>query len=468
MRTLVITVALTLNLWGQSAPLKTPPGIAFDAWLNAFNSGDRSRVEAYLAKYEPKHKEMAERMLDLQSRVGGFDLIKIESVEGLRLEALVKERTGGNYAQVSLELADAATMEIMQMEVRLVPPPMETPSAARMTPVEGLKALEGRASDLAGRDKFSGALLVATNGNIQLEKAYGLADRERKQANTVDTRFRIGSMNKMFTATAILQLVGQGKIDLAAPVGKYLKAYPNAEVANKVTVRHLLTHTGGTGDIFTPEYEQRRLEIRDPKDYIRLFGSRGIEFEPGTKWAYSNYGFILLGAIIESVSGVPYYEYVRKNIFLPAGMTSTDSLPETELSSQVSKGYLLKGNAWASNADTLPARGTPAGGGYSTTRDLYRFAEALLSGKLLPAALLQQMTTRQAAAPQMPPGASYGFGMNVSENPRRIGHGGGAPGMNGELRIYPASKTIVVVLANLDPPVATQLAAYYEQIMPLP
>lgn len=467
MRTLTLLLALTIGLWGQTTPPDTPPGLAFSAWLQAFNSGDRAKVAVYLDKYEPKHKERMEMMLDLRGQTGGFDVVKIERVEGLRIEALLKERVGGNYARASLEVADAKTLEVKDLELRLVPPPPpDAPAAKRMTQADSLKALDARATELAGRDTFSGAVLVSANGSIQMEKAYGKGDRERNQSNTLDTKFRIGSMNKMFTSAAVLRLVGEGKIDLAAPVGKYLKAYPNSDVANKVTIRHLLTHTGGTGDIFTPEYAKLRLEIRDPKDYIRLFGSRGPDFAPGTKWSYSNYGFILLGAIVESVSGMSYYDYVRKSIFQPAGMTATDSLPETEVAANLSKGYMGQPGAWKGNIETLPARGTPAGGGYSTVRDLYRFAEALMSGKLIQAELLKEMTSRQASAPQMPPGTAYGFGMIVAEKARRFGHGGGAPGMNGELRIYPASRTVVVVLANIDPPVATQLADYYEQIMP--
>jgi D-alanyl-D-alanine carboxypeptidase len=469
MRLLTMLMTLTACVWSQTPTPDTPVGVAFAAWLTAFNSGDQAKVEAYLAQFEPRHKERVEMMLGLQKQTGGFDVVKQKSVDALRMEALVKERTGGNYAQAEMEIADGKTMEVKSFEVRLVPPPSETAAVetgpvGRMPQQDAVKAVEGKAAEWAKQDKFSGAVLVAGKGAVLLEKAYGKADREKGQDNTVETKFRIGSMNKMFTATAILQLVGEGKVELSAPIGKYLKGYPNSEVASKVTVRHLLTHTGGTGDIFTPEYEQNRKQVGVPKDYIQLFGKRGLEFEPGSRWAYSNYGFILLGAIVESVTGDSYYEYVREKIFLPLGMTGTDSRPEVEVASQISKGYMRGGGGWTGNAETLPLRGTPAGGGYSTVRDLYRFANGLMSGKLMPLELVKEMSSKQAATPRR--GDSYGFGMIVGDKPTRFGHGGGAPGMNGELRIYPGSKTIVVVLANLDPPTATQLADYYEQMMP--
>lgn len=473
MRTFTGILALTLCLRGQATLPETPAGKVFDAWLQAFNSGDRAKVAAYLDKYEPNDKGQIDMILQDRTQSGGLEVLKVESSAPLRLELLMKERTRGNHLRVNFQLVDSAALEVKSIELRPMPPPArqgarnDAPRAARLATHEAaLKALDEKASELAAKDEFSGSVLVAVNGDVRLEKAYGKADRDRNQPNTIDTRFRIGSMNKMFTATAILQLVGQGKIDLSAPVGKYLKGYLNADVANKVTVRHLLTHTGGTGDIFTPEYEKRRREIRDTKDYIGLYGSRGLEFEPGSDWAYSNYGFILLGAIVESVSGVSYYDYVRKHIFEPAGMKSTDSLPESEIATKVSKGYIRGENGWTGNAERLPVRGTSAGGGYSTVRDLHRFAEALLAGKLVKPELVEQMTSKQAADSRMPPGAGYGFGMMVSGNPRRFGHGGGAPGMNGELRIHPDSKTIVVVLANIDPPSATELALYYGRIMP--
>jgi D-alanyl-D-alanine carboxypeptidase len=133
--------------------------------------------------------------------------------------------------------------------------------------------------------------------------------------------------------------------------------------------------------------------------------------------------------VIEKVSGVPYYEYVRKHVFEPAGMRATDSLPETDALAKRSVGYMRKNGAWVSSADTLPWRGSSAGGGYSTVGDLFRFAQALCSGKLIKPDLFAQMTSKQAGDPQMPPGSGYGFGMMVSEEPqgKRFGHDGGAP-----------------------------------------
>lgn len=453
---------------GQPPIPATRAGAVFSAWISAFNSGNRARVQAYLAQYEPDHKDQPQRLLDFRDRTGGFRLIRFEKSEPLHLEALVREREGENYALVQLDVSDSEPGTVKQMNLHVVPRPADQPAIARLSFDQAIQALDSKAADLTRQDKFSGDVLVARDGKVAFEKAYGLADREKHAPNTMNTQFRIGSMNKMFTATAILQLAGEGKIDLAAPLGTYLPDYPNHDVASKVTIRHLLTHTGGTGDIFTPEYDQHRLETRELSDYVKLFGSRGLEFEPGSRWSYSNYGFILLGAVIEKVSGVSYYDYVRQHIFEPAGMHATDSQPENVAVPQRSTGYMRQNGAWASNVDTLPWRGTSAGGGYATAGDLFRFAQALLGGKLIKPELFAEMTSKQASAPEMPPGTGYGFGMNVSEQPqgKTFGHGGGAPGMNGELRVYPKEDIVVVVLANLDPPAAGRLADLFNERMP--
>ena len=270
-------------------------------------------------------------------------------------------------------------------------------------------------------------------------------------------------MNKMFTAVATLQLVEAHKLALDDPIGKHLPDYPNKEVAAKVTVRHLLTHTGGTGDIFGPEFEEHRLQLREHRDYLKLYGSRGLTQEPGARFEYSNYGFVLLGALIEHVSGMSYFDYVRDHVFHPAGMRATGSLPESVVVPDRAVGYLRaspSGGAWAPNTDTLPWRGTAAGGGYSTVGDLLRFAQALSSGRLLSEATLAEATR--------PHQQQYGYGFDVQGQGSlgSYGHGGGAPGMNGELRIFPELGYVVVSLSNLDPPAASELVEFFTLRMP--
>jgi CubicO group peptidase (beta-lactamase class C family) len=258
--------------------------------------------------------------------------------------------------------------------------------------------------------------------------------------------------------------VQAGKVQLSDPIGKYLADYPNRDVATKVTIEHLLSHTGGTGDIFGREFDAHRQELRELNDYVALYGKRGPEYEPGSKWAYSNYGFVLLGAIIEHVTGQSYYDYVREHVFLPAGMTATDSLPEASSVPGLSVGYIGSGSKVVANTETLPYRGTSAGGGYSTVGDMIRFATALTSHQLINREYVDRAITGRADAGL----GKYGYGFfDVTQNGvRYFGHGGGAPGMNGELRVFPSSHYVIAVLANLDPPAASKIADFAGERLP--
>ena len=304
------------------------------------------------------------------------------------------------------------------------------------------------------------AFLVAQNGKTVLGQAWGMADETKSIRNTTYTQFCIGSMNKMFTAVAILQLVGAGKLALDKSIVTYWPDYPNRDFAARVTIRELLNHTGGTGDIFTPEYEAHRQETRALADYIKLFGTRPVAFEPGTRMEYSNYGFILLGRIIELVTLEPYEKYIREHVYLPAKMLHTDSRPENDHVEGRAIGYTQGSNGLTPNTDTMPWSGTSAGGGYSTVRDLLLFAEALQSGKLLSPELLREATQGS------PMSRDYGMGFYALPD-GGYGHGGGAPGINGELHILPHSGYVLIALVNRDPRMATNVIDFITSILPI-
>jgi D-alanyl-D-alanine carboxypeptidase len=356
---------------------------------------------------------------------------------------------------------------------------LEKPPAEPLRPDEFASAVRERVDQAAREDQFSGAVLIAQSGKPLCQFAVGLADRERSIANTLETKFRIGSMNKMFTAVAILQLVQAGRVALTDPLGKYLPEYPNQELARQVTLHHLLTHTGGTGDIFGPQYAEHRKELRTLDDYVRLFGARPAEFPPGSDWRYSNYGFVLLGVVIERVSGQSYYDYVSEHVYAPVGMTSTGSFPEDQVVPLRSVGYMAfrpegspkpkPGQAWWPNDDSLPYRGTSAGGGYSTVGDLLAFATALQKHVLLDAEHTRLLTTGKVAVPGQDRYA-YGFEDQTVGGVHCIGHNGGAPGMNGSLMICDppsaASPYVIVALANQDPPAAQRIADFVRARLP--
>jgi CubicO group peptidase (beta-lactamase class C family) len=426
----------------------TPAERQFRAWLDVFNRGDRDALLAFLREHFPSRAAGIDNSMDFRESTGGFDFRKVESSTPTTFTCLVQERGDGQFARATMEVEAAEPYRIVRLGLGVVPRPAEYP-APRLSETELLAALGKRLGDAAAKDQFSGAVLVARNGKVIFRAAHGMADREKQIPNTPETRFRMGSMNKMFTATAILQLVQGGKLKLDAPLGTYLTDYPNKAVATKVTLHHLLTHTGGTGDIFGPEFTARRLELRTLNDYVKLYGARGLGFEPGSKWEYSNYGFLLLGVIVERISGQTYYDYVRDHLYKPAGMTASGSEPENVLVPNRSKGYMRQKGAWVLNTDTLPYRGTSAGGGYTTVEDLLRFATALAGHKLLNAHYTDLLTTGKVETGGGGKYA-YGFGDNAVGGVRYFGHSGGAPGMNGDLRIFPQSGYVVIALANMD------------------
>lgn len=437
----------------------TPVGQETRVYLDTLNSGDPARAAAFIKDHYPTSPIEAEPFAAFQNQVGGFDLVQVETATPTRLTALLRERYG-EYARLEIEVEALAPHHIQTLRVRPEPRPPGIAPPPRLDDAALAQAIAVQLALLG--DDFSGAVLVTRRDKVVFAAAQGLADRERKLPNTLQTRFRVGSMDKMFTATAILQLVQAGKLDLQAPLITYLKDYPNADFARKVTLHQLLTHTGGAGDIFEPEYEARRDQVRTLRDYVDLFGRRGAEFEPGAKWEYSNYGFILLGRVIEVVSGQSYYDYVQDHIFAPAGMTGTGFEPESVAVPGRAVAY-LKGAAGYSQADDLPWRGSSAGGGYSTVEDFDRFATALYDGRLLDAEHRRQMTQgRVENQPGMKYG--YGFGVYVEATPVMVGHNGGAPGMNGDLRIVGEDQAVIVVLSNVSPPrQAGQVAKFISQ-----
>jgi D-alanyl-D-alanine carboxypeptidase len=345
----------------------------------------------------------------------------------LTLEPPPSER----ITRVGIQVGDAGPREG-------APPPPEV--RATMSPPELAQSLDAYLAPLAASQAFSGVVLVAKEGAPVYEKAFGLADRDSKMPNAVTTRFNIGSINKIFTKTAIAQLVSQNKLKLSDTLGALLPDYPNAET-KAATVDQLLSHQAGVADFFGPAYDQAPKDrFRSNADYYRLVSNQPPLFVPGARRQYCNGCYIVLGAIVEKVTGVPYEDYIAKHVYGPAGMTTAGPR-----GSDAAVGYTRRngpGEGQArSNTAQLGTSGSAAGGGYATVRDLLQFDEELRAGRLADAkqtAWLLQVGT-------VTPGRSEGG----------LGIAGGAPGLNG---ILESSKDwTVVVLANLDPPAAQEL-----------
>jgi CubicO group peptidase (beta-lactamase class C family) len=424
----------------------TPIGKHVEAYVNAFNGGEKAMRDFFLhhtskdALEKVTVEQRLERYRQMHERLGSLELRTVNETGTDHLSALF-HTANGSLVNVDFAFEKSAPFGLLGIRVEDVARGGENIPADHKKDNAGLiRAVEQYAAGLAKDGQFSGAILLTFRHKTIFEHAYGYADREKRIPNTIDTRFNLGSINKSFTALAIRQLAGEGKLSLSDPVKKFLPDYPNKEAAERVTIQELLDMTSGIGDFFGDRYVSARKEnLRTLQAYLPLFADKPLEFEPGTKHRYSNGGFVVLGLVIEKASGMDYYAYVRKNIFLPAGMTHTDSFEKDSLPADCAVGYTGDGSSRKPNHETLPEKGSSAGGGYSTVEDLLNYTVALEKRTITPSNFDQR----------------GGFGI-----------AGGAPGLNAALEWDPQSGYVIVVMSNFDPPTAENMARHIRSWLP--
>ncbi len=292
---------------------------------------------------------------------------------------------------------------------------------------------------LTKEGRFSGTILLAQEGKPVFEGAYGFADREAQRPMTIGTIMNVSSIGKLFTQIAVGQLAAAGKLSLDSTIATYWPDYPDRVVARKVTIRHLLSHRSGIeGDIFA-----NPLTLRSNRDNIPAATSKPLAFEPGTDQEYSNAGYVVLGEIVERVSGEVYHEYIRRHVFAAAGMTASAFPAIDSLPANAANGYTwgVPPNApppavlppLRRSAPMQPRRGSAAGGAYANVHDLLRFLNARRAGTLgVPARPGQEMAA------------------------------GGSPGSNAFIAEGLPGGYDVIVLANLDPPTAGMIVESVE------
>ena len=319
------------------------------------------------------------------------------------------------------------------------PEPSFPPLRLSATDEAATTELDAYLKALAKDDRFSGVVLVAREDQPWFEKAYGFASREFRVPNTVETRFDVGSLTKSYTQLALDQLRQLDALSLDDVVGTFLPDYPNERVREEVTIGQLLDHTSGLGDMFTPAYLRTPMgALRETADYLPIWGPDPLRFEPGSRQEYSNFGYTVLGAILESITGTSYADYVQEAVFEPAGMTSSGFFEIDAIVPRVAVGY-TRFDRTGRPTDVLrknvfhePAKGGPWGKSYSTARDVLRFYAALFAGEL-----------SEEPVPSMPRGWNGGFG-----------DAGGGPGMSALMAVERGNA--VVVLANQDEPAAEE------------
>ncbi len=420
-------------------------------YFSAFNSGDEKKLKAFFEENltpEALSVRPVEPRLEFHRLVReDHQTLKIEDVVSIEIGteveiSLFARGTSGGWLLYKFRAERKSPQKLLgwQIEETDGPSAAESEIAARNM-AEFPAALARYLDGLSAEDRFAGVVLVAKNTEPIFKKAYGLADQQSKRANDTDTKFNLGSINKVFTKIAIGRLIEQKKLSIDDKIGKILPDYPNKDAREKVTIRHLLSMTSGIGDIFGPKFEATpKSKLRSISDFLPLFASEPLAFEPGSQNQYSNGGFVVLGAIIEKISGMSYHDYVRKTVFEPTGMNNTDSYESDKKTPNMAEGYTTFGVATPepgkrrSNFDTRPARGSSAGGGYSTAGDLLKFSLALQNGKL-----------------RIPDDSG-----NLQERFGGFGIAGGSPGVNGVVEITPEGYT-VIVLSNYDPPAAERI-----------
>jgi CubicO group peptidase (beta-lactamase class C family) len=457
----LILISTAASLFAQQTDLsalsKTEGGKRVLGYFAAFNSGDEQKLKDFMLENltaDALKQRPVEPRLEFHRRLRSdfqtLEIKKIGSVSDTEIEIFAEGKIGG-WAQYAFTFEKNAPYKILGWQTMRTDAPETTEKPKIPAPTsraEFLSTTEKYLNEQATGDNFSGVVLIAKDDKPIFSKAYGLASKETKTPNNSDTKFNLGSINKIFTRIAIGQLVKQGKLAFDDKLSKYLPDYPNKDAAEKVTVRHLVTMKSGIGDFFGEKFvAMPKDKLRKNSDFIPLFSDQPLAFEPGTSEQYSNGGYILLGAIIEKVTGKSYYDYVRENIFKPAGMTNTESFETDKMPANTANGYTRRNpkGELLNNVDTRPYRGSAAGGGYSNAEDLMKFSLALKSGKLT-----------------IP---------DDDGNPRKdagIGIAGGANGINALLLVNVQTGYTIIVLSNYDPPsaekVGTQIRDWTKQI----
>jgi CubicO group peptidase (beta-lactamase class C family) len=332
-------------------------------------------------------------------------------------------------------------------------PITQSPTATESAPPSPTLAPKGPASkidkaltSLTEREAFTGAVLVAQNGEVLLSQGYDLADRDKNLPNTPQTKYRLGSITKQFTAMAILMLQAQDKLNVQDPICRYIPECPM--VWQDITIHHLLTHTSGIPN-FTDfrDYQAMKATPSPLEQTMARFKDKPLNFQPGEHWSYSNSGYILLGYIIEQASGQSYETFLQEHIFEPLQMQNTGY---DHNDGSLATGYTGSHGLWR-QADyidmTIPHA---AGALYSTVEDLYRCDQALYTEEFVSQDLLHLMFTPHAEMPIA--NLSYGYGWAVGEmnNHQAVGHGGGIEGFATEIRRYIDDHVTIIILSNRD------------------
>lgn len=395
---------------------------------------------------------------------GGVDFLSV-GVEPRAVVASVRTRRQGLVRQ----LVAVTDREIPDRLYWLVfsprPTPYDQPLPAGPLGFAALhKAIDRRVTFAIDRDEFSGVVrIVAPSGSVFYEKAHGIANRDAAAAITAGSRFHLGSADKSFTALLIGRQIEAGKLTLDTRVADVLPTYANREAAAKITVRHLLSHSAGLGDLWSrPGYDKRKPNVT-VTELLPAFWDAATAFEPGTRSAYSNEGFVLLGAVVEAVGGGSWYDQLAERIYAPAGMTRSGHFTLEEVVPGRALGYRFADDDLIGLGERRPNtvfqgwRGNSCGGGYSTVADMIGYLRALRAERLCSKATWDAFTVQ---AQRGLPDYGLGFQLRGASGRMTVGHGGGGPGsgIDGDSWIVKETGWACSILGNYDAPFVQDLS----------
>lgn len=467
---IVATIVLSVRTASAQSAASTHPGaVALMAQLSATPPlSDTEFVRRFVAPagfaWVPETTLVAQLAL-LRSQTGGLRVLSAEPrgrATALRVEPLRGE--GRAWIDIYVEGEQLMPWGFRLDHFARSGPPPALPAAA--VPADSVLPIVQRWLDWWERhDRWSGTLGIARHDTTLYIRPIGFADRDRRTPNTADTRFHLGSSNKMLTAVAVLQLVRDGRVRLDDPIATYLPDYPKPELAQRITVRHLLTHTAGLGGLWElPGFEPRR-RYGSNAAYIPLLADREPLFEPGTRYSYSNEGFVLAGAVIERATGKSYDAVLAERILGPAGMRGWCDCMGTPDAPRRARGYSHREDRdplglapMTDNEYFVFAEGMAAGGYYATAEDYLRFAAAMRRGVLLDTASQREAFTR---GPHSPAPRGYGLGFQLMEygGKPNWGHGGGGGryGIGTQFATFADGSWTVAVMGNRDLELANQV-----------
>ncbi|MFL9895888.1 serine hydrolase domain-containing protein [Paraburkholderia sp. RL17-381-BIF-C] len=425
--------------------------------LAAINSNDRLAIRAFLDEnvVSPPASRKHPARNDLEWLLGffritqGVDLLSVvEDTSNSTVVVTVEDRVYAGWHEIRLIMESGGSGRIFEMTAR----PTLTRNATRPRLATTDLAEQARALCEKGFNAgvFSGAVLIAHGGEVLFEYACGHANKRFHINNGPDTKFNLGSANKMFTAVALAQLTETGQLSFEDSLDNYLSdEWLPASVSRRVKIKHLPTHTSGLGSYFNETFFKTSRDLfRSIDDFKVLVRDDSPAFEPGSEFLYSNSGMLLAGAVIERVTGADYFSYVLDRIFAPSEMFDTDCYDIDDPIENLAMGYVPTSqnrSGWRENIFTHVAKGGPAGGGFSTVRDLHRFAMTLLSDRLI-SRKTRDLLWRDHI------GAQYGYGFFVSGegSDLKVGHAGGFPGISADFEIQLNGGFVTVVLSNYD------------------